>query len=263
MAPLVFISYRRTDSQQAALGLASQLRTRIGPGSVVLVLIGPGWLKAADEYGRRRLDMPDDWVRNELLGAIDSGKPLVPILLPPLLNLPAAEALPLELRPLVQYQALSLREDHWDSDLNDLVRLLVEKHECREVERQVRLPEPEVTLTPLTDAELHDELKLLSGWEPVESLIPGDYPKSRKELRRVYTFRSFGSAIKFMTSAVEPIREAQHHPRWENQWRTVTVYLSTWDIGFRVSRLDIEMAKTLDAVYEEVKRQPARAATSS
>jgi pterin-4a-carbinolamine dehydratase len=169
----------------------------------------------------------------------------------------------LELRQLVQYQALSLREDHWDTDLNDLVRLLVEKHACREVERQVRLPQPEVNVTPLTDVELHDELKLLAGWEPVESLIPGDYPKYRKELRRVYVFRSFRSAITFMTSAVEPIRKAQHHPRWENQWRTVTVYLSTWDIGFRVSRLDIEMAKTLDAIYEEVKRQPARAAASS
>jgi pterin-4a-carbinolamine dehydratase len=289
MAPLVFISYRRTDSQQAALGLASQLRARLGPGSifmdrsgisagdvwpqrlqdvirqatVVLAVVGPDWLKAADEYGRRRLDMPEDWVRNELLGAINSGKPLVPVLLPPLLRLPVAEALPVELRPLLDYQALSLREDHWDSDLNELVRLLVDRHGCREVERQVILPQPEVSLSPLTDAELHDELKLLSRWEPVESLIPGDYPKSRKELRRVYTFRSFRSAVGFMGAAVEAISKAQHHPRWENQWRTVTVYLTTWDIGFRVSRLDIEMAKALDGIYEEAKRPPTQAAASS
>jgi pterin-4a-carbinolamine dehydratase len=48
-------------------------------------------------------------------------------------------------------------------------------------------------------------------------------------------------------------QKAQHHPRWENQWRTVTVYLSTWDIGYRVSALDIALARTLDALYEEMR----------
>ena len=240
-----------------------RLQDVIREATVVLALIGPDWLKAADEYGRRKLDMSEDWVRNELVGAINSSKPLLPVLLPPLVRVPVAEALPVELRRLLEYQALSLREDHWDSDLNELVRLLVDRHGCREIEEGVIYPQPEVSPPALTDAELHDELKLLSGWEPVESLIPGDYPKSRKELRRVYKFQSFRSAVGFMSSAVDAISEAQHHPRWENQWRTVTVYLTTWDIGFRVSRLDIEMAKALDRIYEEVKRQPARAAASS
>lgn len=49
--------------------------------TVVLALIGSSWLRSADEYGRRRLDISDDWVRNELLAAIDSGKSVIPILL--------------------------------------------------------------------------------------------------------------------------------------------------------------------------------------
>lgn len=289
MAPLVFISYRRTDSQQAALGLYFQLRARIGPASVfmdrsgisagdvwpqrlrdvinqatvVLVLIGPGWLTSADEYGRRRLDIPNDWVRNELLAAIYSGKPVIPILLGPLLHMPSAEALPEQLRPLVDYQAYSLRDDHWDSDLNDLVRLLVDRHEFKEADQKVRLPQPQVTVKPLTQTELENKLKSLSGWEPVESLIPGDYPKSRQELRRVYVFKSFRAAVQFMNSAVDPINKLQHHPRWENQWRTVTVYLSTWDVGFRISRLDIELARVLDGVYKELTRPPDESLVSS
>ena len=117
---MVFISYRRTDSQQAAFGLYFQLRARIGAGSVfmdrsgispgdiwperlrdlmnkatvVLALLGPGWLKSADEYGRRRLDLPNDWVRNELLSAIGAGKPITPILLGSLPDMPPAEGLP-------------------------------------------------------------------------------------------------------------------------------------------------------------------------
>jgi hypothetical protein len=33
---------------------------------VVLAVIGPRWLTAADASGRRRIDDPDDWIRREL-----------------------------------------------------------------------------------------------------------------------------------------------------------------------------------------------------
>ena len=291
MAPLVFISYRRNDSQQAALGLYSQLRARIGPGSVfmnrsgisagdiwperlresvarssvVLALLGPGWLGSADEYGRRRLDLPDDWVRNELSTAIDSGKPVIPVMLGSLTSMPPAPALPEALRPLVSHQAWSLRDDRWDSDLNDLVRLLVEKYEFKEVDQKVRLPQPQVQdeVKALAQAELVKELQVLRGWEPVESLIPGDYPKSRQELRKVYAFKSFRAAIQFMNKAVDPINEVQHHPRWENQWRTVIVYLSTWDIGLKISRLDVDLAKVLDGIYAELTRPSPKSSAAS
>ena len=207
--------------------------------------------------------MLNDWVRNELLGAIDSAKPVTPILLGALPAMPPAEALPDRLRPLVEYQAYSLRDDHWDSDLNDLVRILVEKHEFKEADRKVRLPHPQVTVKPLTQTELENELKSLSGWEPVESFAPGDYPKSRHELRKVYVFKSFRAAVQFMNSSVDPIDKLQHHPRWENQWRTVTVYLSTWDIGSRISQLDVDLAKVLDGIFEELIRPPDPSSVSS
>jgi pterin-4a-carbinolamine dehydratase len=275
MPPLVFINYRRTDSQQAAIGLYVQLRARIGPASVfmdrsgisagdiwserlrevmnratvVLALIGPNWLKSADEYGRRRLDMADDWVRNELLAAITSHKPVLPILLSSQPEMPAAAALPDCLVPLRAYNPYSLRDDHWDSDLNDLVGLLAREHGFPDTDRKVVLPNPEIRINPLTQAELDNELKTLHGWEPVESMVPGDYPRSRQELRKVYVFPSFEEAVQFMSAAVVPISRMQHHPRWENQWRTVTVYLTTWDIGFRISPLDVGMARLLDGLY--------------
>jgi pterin-4a-carbinolamine dehydratase len=273
--PLAFINYRRTDSQQAAIGLYIQLRTRIGPASVfmdrsgisagdiwserlrdavnratvVLALIGPNWLKAADEYGRRRLDSSDDWVRNELMVAIQANKTIIPVLLDVQpRDLPPA-ALPECLVRTLDHQSYSLRDDHWDSDLEQLVRLLIDNHGFKEAEPAVVRPNPVVTISPLTEAELNSELKTLPGWEPVESMIPGDYPRSRQELRKVYVFPSFDAAIGFMSSSVPMINELEHHPRWENQWRTVTVYLSTWDIGHRISKLDVELARKLDHEY--------------
>lgn len=275
--PLAFISYRRTDSQQAAIGLYVQLRARIGPASVfmdrsgisggqiwperlresihgatvVLALIGSDWLKSADEYGRRRLDNPEDWVRIELTAAIDSGKHIIPILLGSLTMMPPADALPSALARLGSHQAYSLRDDHWESDLNELVKLLVDEHGFKEADQKVRLPQPRVNVRALSQQDLSNELASLAGWEIVESLIPGDHPKSRQELRKVFVFRSFRSAIQFMNAAIDPINHIQHHPRWENQWRTVTVYLSTWDIGFRISQLDLDLARTLDRIYNE------------
>ena len=110
-------------------------------------------------------------------------------------------------------------------------------------------PIPRVDLPVLTVQELSMALQELPGWQPVESMVPRDYPRPRQELRKVYRFRSFKTAIRFMSDAVETINRFQHHPRWENEWRTVTVYLTTWDIDNRISSLDIQLAKELDSLY--------------
>ena len=103
MTGLAFISYRRDDSAQISQGLYFQLKARFGSGqlfmdvnsvmvgqpwpariqtrlqkaSVVLAVIGPGWLTAADKFGRRKLDAPTDWVREELSVALSDGIPII------------------------------------------------------------------------------------------------------------------------------------------------------------------------------------------
>ncbi len=42
-----------------------------------------------------------------------------------------------------------------------------------------------------------------------------------------------------------------HHPRWENVWRTLNVYLTTWDIGQRISDRDIVLALYLDRAFSD------------
>jgi pterin-4a-carbinolamine dehydratase len=64
-----------------------------------------------------------------------------------------------------------------------------------------------------------------------------------------YSFRTFERAMEFMQSAVPFINDMNHHPRWENIFSTVVVWLTSWDIGFKPSRADIELAQQLDALY--------------
>jgi pterin-4a-carbinolamine dehydratase len=281
MGKLAFISYRRTDAPQAGHSVYAQLTARFGRGqffmdvsaispstrwpdrirlalqeaTVMLVVIGPGWLTAADGYGRRRIDIETDWVRTEVSFALTNHVPIMPVLVAGVQSVPAAEALNESIKELANFQAIALRDETWETDLNLLARALVEKFDFIENEKPPVLPRPEVRVPPLTEKELDEALRTLPGWEPVESSVPGDYPNSRRELRKDYRFRSFAKAIAFMSEAVTPINKMVHHPRWQNQWRTVTVWLSTWDIKNKISKLDIELARTLDRLYLELQQR--------
>jgi pterin-4a-carbinolamine dehydratase len=101
----------------------------------------------------------------------------------------------------------------------------------------------------LTDEELDKALKLAPAWSLVNSPVPGAEPKKRVELMRTYEFHSFEDAMHFMGEATAYISRMNHHPRWQNVWRSLTIWLSTWDIGHRPSRLDVELAGYLDSLF--------------
>src|SRR5579859_2745135 len=98
MSREVFISYRREDDAGMALALHAHLTRAISEDSIfmdvedgippghdfirvladrvseckiMLVLIGRRWLNAQAGNGERRLDNPDDFVRVEVMSAID------------------------------------------------------------------------------------------------------------------------------------------------------------------------------------------------
>lgn len=149
MSAGIFISYRRSESRHAAGRLGDDLAEAFGPESifrdiegiepgldftralekalgscvVMLVLIGPQWLRVADAQGRRRLDQPDDWIRQEIATALARDVRVVPLLLEGT-PLPDAADLPPDLQPLVRRQALELSDNRWRGDLQRLVETL-------------------------------------------------------------------------------------------------------------------------------------------
>ena len=149
MAGGIFVSYRRDDTRQAAGRLADDLADRFGsahifrdiegidPGvefaqalnqaletcAVMLVLIGPTWLDICDAQGRRRLDNPNDWIRQEIGTALRRGIRVVPVLIDGA-ALPDEASLSDELKPLVRRQALELADTRWRGDLQRLVDTL-------------------------------------------------------------------------------------------------------------------------------------------
>lgn len=288
MSKTLFINYRRDDSSPIARGLRDNLieafgeavfmdvdEIRVGDtwpqtldnalnsATVLLVVIGPTWLRVADAYGRRRLDLPDDWVRTEIERSLAKGIPVVPVLVSRA-TMPPRDALPEAIGSLANQQYIELRETHWKQDLHPLIdRLTAPPLEFER--RGERLPVPQWRSGPLPDQlprtftaqEIQQQLSMLPNWKLVGSPLPGEYPRTRTELTRRFRFSSFERAIDFMQAAVPHMNQVNHHPRWENVFKTVTVWLSTWDTGHVITKLDFDLARYLDELFEQHKTPKA------
>lgn len=145
MRPRVFINYRREDSAGYALRLYHALGGHFGEESVlmdigaigsaqvversveladvVIALIGPQWLQATGREGRRRLEMPDDWVRMEIETALRSDTRVIPTLVQGA-QMPSTDELPEPLRALARRNAIELRDGSWRDDVQRLIEAL-------------------------------------------------------------------------------------------------------------------------------------------
>ena len=110
----------------------------------------------------------------------------------------------------------------------------------------MRYPTPRVKLRELRGPELAKVLQTIPEWEAQESEVVGQDYRTGVALHRAYEFASFEDAVAFMAEASRHASRLDHHPRWENIWVTVTVWLSTWDIGYRISPLDVDLARAFD-----------------
>lgn len=73
-----------------------------------------------------------------------------------------------------------------------------------------------------------------------------------RELYRVFEFTSYDNAWKFMTLVDEKgIRPFNHHPRWQNTYNRVEVWLCTFNIGHKPSKKDLRLAGIMEDIWEE------------
>lgn len=145
----IFISYRREDSEGHAGRLFEVLAEHFGktlvfmdvagiePGmdfrkaidsnvatcSVLLAIVGRGWLTAVDATGQRRLDSPQDFVRLETVSALKRDIPVIPVLVHGAV-MPRADQLPADMSELAYRNSVELTHARWDSDVQVLINAL-------------------------------------------------------------------------------------------------------------------------------------------
>ena len=292
----IFISYRRLDSQHATFAIADRLRWAFGEGEVffdrgsisagnewpamlrrglqkarVLVLIvGEAWLSTADEWGRRRIDDPDDWVRREIVTALKANKKrgteIIPVFLDGAPEL-RREAFDPPLRDIARFQPKRLRVDDWEQGLEDLIVTIAKATGLKRATAAgsrnpngspARPQRVQAKRRKMTDAEVRKALEPLARWQLQRGPHPWGAGGEAQEITKSFDFPSFADAIAFMSAASKEIDawKPPHHPRWENQWKVLNVFFSTWDVDCRVTALDIAAAKKFDQLVVSLSSTP-------
>ena len=113
--------FRDKNSIRAGEDWTKAIEAGLAGEVVVLALVGPGWTMARDETGARRLDDPTDWNRVELEQALKRSRRVIPLLIDEA-RMPKESELPESLKPLARSNALKLRDDDWDSDVERIVQ---------------------------------------------------------------------------------------------------------------------------------------------
>jgi hypothetical protein len=111
------------DAMKPGLDFVKQLDEHVAKCDVFLAVIGPSWLKATDEKGRRRLDLPRDYVRVELACALKREIPVIPVLVNGA-AMPIEDDLPDDLKSLTNRHALELRHTRFAADSEAIIRAL-------------------------------------------------------------------------------------------------------------------------------------------
>jgi hypothetical protein len=187
----IFICYRREDSSGHAGRLYDRLGARfgndvfmdidaIGPGvdyarlidetidtvEAVIVVIGQQWLSSADADGRRRLDDPEDLVRQEISIALARDVLVIPVLVQGAV-LPGSDDLPPELVGLARHNAFEVSDGRWNYDADRLVQALEES--LPPTARAAALP----VIDPGVDEEPSLRSEALPGSTPTVLAVSG------------------------------------------------------------------------------------------
>lgn len=147
----IFISYRRDDTSASSDRLYENLiatfgeenvfkdvysigggdniletiQQKIASSNVFLIVIGKRWM-AKNAHEMLRLSEDDDWVKLEIVTALDQGKFVIPILVEGG-NMPEKEELPAVLQSIPNINAFTLSQSHYKLDIKALIKHIKEK----------------------------------------------------------------------------------------------------------------------------------------
>ena len=148
---VIFLSYRRGDTQFAARGIYDRLVSRYGQGNVFrdldaippgvkfrdyvglkisesdvfILLIGKAWAGYEDEAGHRRLEQPRDPVRLEIESALRLRIPIIPVRVEGA-PMPTERDLVPSILDLLEFNAAEVSDSRWEYDVDKLLRAIDE-----------------------------------------------------------------------------------------------------------------------------------------
>ncbi len=72
------------------------------------------------------------------------------------------------------------------------------------------------------------------------------WTEENNALYKKFVFSNFSEAFAFMTRVAIEAEKMDHHPKWQNVYNTVEIWLSTHDAGNVVTEKDNVLARKID-----------------
>ena len=85
------------------------------------------------------------------------------------------------------------------------------------------------------------------------------WKETKHGLYKQFNFENFKQAWAFMAKVADLAEEFQHHPRWENEWNVVQIWLITHEGDKKITEKDRELAKAIDDVAAGMEPEQAAA----
>lgn len=89
---------------------------------------------------------------------------------------------------------------------------------------------------PLSNDAIEQALAELDGWRHDDD-----------KLKKTFELSDFRAAISFIVRLSFEAEAMNHHPELENVYNTVSIALTTHDAGGKVTEMDVELAKKIEA----------------
>ena len=74
------------------------------------------------------------------------------------------------------------------------------------------------------------------------------WKETKHGLYKQFNFTNFDEAFRFMTEVAKLANKYNHHPRWENEWSVVQIWLITHEGEEKISDKDRELANAIDEI---------------
>lgn len=76
------------------------------------------------------------------------------------------------------------------------------------------------------------------------------WQETKHGLYKQFVFDDFKQAWAFMERVASAANRLDHHPRWQNEWNVVDIWLATHEESMQITNADHELANTIDALVE-------------
>jgi pterin-4a-carbinolamine dehydratase len=255
------------DVEEVVVGdhFPDRLMRLIDESHAIIALIDKGWMPPSDGPsigGKKR-----DWVADELTHCRKSP---IPSRIPNLPGVGDREVIPIfvdcpkdfnqfqlpsSLDFLMNIQCHFISFDSWSYSIVPLLNTIADKFKIELRPDELPFPNADPTKAKtqaISDAELFNILKYreYGGWY-LDNFGVADV----RHLVKTFEFRDFEEAADFMKIVSDHCRILDHHPDWQNVYKSVKVSLATWDAKNKITIFDLSLALFMNKVAETVSRR--------